>query len=66
MSPTSRPESPLPLAIVVTGTLLAVAVLGGVQLQSDERLAEPFLKSMPLSFAYLLLNRRRSEPNEGS
>ena len=59
--------SPLALATVVTGSLLAVAVLGAMQLRSDERLGgEPFLKLMALSFAYLPFIRRRSEPHEGT
>jgi hypothetical protein len=59
--------SPPALAIVVTVSLLAVGVLGAVQLQSDEGLSdEPFLKLMALSFAYLPFIRRRSESHEGS
>lgn len=48
------------LPIIVVGAVLALAIVGALQLRNDDRLKEEsFLKLMALSFKYLPLLRRR-------
>lgn len=48
------------LPIILVGTLLALAIIGALQLRNDDQLKEEsFLKLMALSFKYLPLLRRR-------
>jgi hypothetical protein len=48
------------LPIIVIGSIVALSIIGALQLRNDGRLRdEPFLKLMALSFKYLPLPRRR-------
>lgn len=48
------------LPIIVIGSIVALSIIGALQLRNDGRLRdEPFLKLMALSFRYLPLLRRR-------
>jgi len=48
------------LPIIVVGAVVALAIVGALQLRNDDRLKEePFLKLMALSFKYLPLLKRR-------